>query len=728
MASNIPVVKQIDKQFLICGICLERYKTPKVLPCLHTFCECCLQTYIPQESLSLSCPVCRQTSILPQKGVSALQNNFFITGLMEVLERPEEDSEDPPEAMKPQPLSCPSHEGQDLEYYCQSCETAVCQNCTAVEHNEHTTVQLKDVVQDHKAALQQRLEIAKSQLPSIGEAIKNIAEISQHLATKKSDAEIEITSAFEELEKAISQRKTALFSELETVYSAKNQVLHDQKEALNSALANISSSCEFTEQALSHGNETEVLLIKKQMSDRLTELASIKYPLKPEQNDFVLFQAELDNIKRSIANMGCILTNHSVGHETVASGEGLRQGVIGRQMSVTITTKDRLGSLIKTGHADISVEIASPEGSVIDGEVADNKNGTYELTYLPQKEGKYSMALRLFGEHVRGSPFDLKVIPESQLPDQSVKTKIIKTGTVRQKAYKRPASSRSKGSRPRSNPIEDDLVMRVGVKGRNKGEFTNPQGVATCPGKIIVADSNNQVIQVFSNMGDFKLKFGARGRNAGQLQRPTGVTVSHNGNYIVADYDNKWVSVFGPDGKFINKFGSGKLLGPKGVAVDKNGHIIVVDNKASCVFIFQSNGKFLQKFGSRGNDDKQFAGPHFVAVSPANNIVVSDFHNHCVKVFDPNGTFLYRFGSNGEGNGQFNAPTGVAVDSSGNIIVADWGNSRIQVFDCTGSFLSYVNTMADPLYGPQGLCLTADGYVAVADSGNHCFKIYKYLQ
>lgn len=34
-----PVVRQIDKQFLICSICLDRYNNPKVLPCLHTFCE-----------------------------------------------------------------------------------------------------------------------------------------------------------------------------------------------------------------------------------------------------------------------------------------------------------------------------------------------------------------------------------------------------------------------------------------------------------------------------------------------------------------------------------------------------------------------------------------------------------------------------------------------------------------------------------------------------------------
>lgn len=51
---------------------------------LYSSTPSCLQNYIPPESLTLSCPVCRQTSILPEKGVCALQNNFFITNLMEV--------------------------------------------------------------------------------------------------------------------------------------------------------------------------------------------------------------------------------------------------------------------------------------------------------------------------------------------------------------------------------------------------------------------------------------------------------------------------------------------------------------------------------------------------------------------------------------------------------------------------------------------------------------------
>lgn len=36
----------------------------------------------------------------------------------------------------------------------------------------------------------------------------------------------------------------------------------------------------------------------------------------------------------------------------------------------------------------------------------------------------------------------------------------------------------------------------LGTKGRNKGEFTNLQGVAASQGKVLIADSNNQCVQV----------------------------------------------------------------------------------------------------------------------------------------------------------------------------------------------------------------------------------------
>uniref|UniRef100_A0A1A8EY00 Tripartite motif-containing protein 2 n=1 Tax=Nothobranchius korthausae TaxID=1143690 RepID=A0A1A8EY00_9TELE len=734
-----PVVRQIDKQFLICSICLDRYENPKVLPCLHTFCERCLQNYIPAHSLTLSCPVCRQTSILPEKGVVALQNNFFITNLMDVLQRAPGSCSQEAIALNNittvatgRLLSCPNHGGSVMEFYCPPCETAMCQECTSGEHGEHPTVPLKDVVEQHKASLKEQLNAVKKRLPEIDSALQMLSEILQQLTNRKSSVEDYIHSTFDELQKTLNVRKSVLLMELEVSYGLKQKVLQAQLDALLQGQEGINSSCNFTEQALSHGTDAEVLLVKKQMGERLIELANQELPLQPGENDQLDFRVETDGLKKSIHNLGSVITTNAVAFETVATGEGLRHCVVGVPTSVTITTKDKDGGLCKMGNAIITAEISSSDGSKGDGVIVDNENGTFEFLFTVPEEGTFNLSLRLYNLHIKGSPFKIKATkPTDSSPfSDSTKKRLQSPGSghIKQKAIKRPASMYSTGRR-KENPIEDDLIFRVGSKGRNKGEFTNLQGVAASSlGKVLIADSNNQCVQIFSNNGQFKSRFGIRGRSPGQMQRPTGVAVHSNGDMIIADYDNKWVSIFSSEGKFKNKIGSGKLMGPKGVAVDKNGHIIVVDNRACRIFIFQANGKLVTKFGSRGNSDTQFAGPHFAAINNNNEIIITDFHNHSVKVFNTEGEFLLKFGSNGEGNGQFNAPTGVAVDAYGNIIVADWGNSRIQVFDGSGSFLSYIDTSVDPLYGPQGLALTSDGHVVVADSGNHCFKVYRYLQ
>ncbi|CAL8351627.1 unnamed protein product [Lota lota] len=742
--STSPVVRQIDKQFLVCSICLDHYHNPKVLPCLHTFCEKCLQNYIPSQSLTLSCPVCRQTSILPEKGVSALQNNFFITNLMDVLQRDPECTSRPEASSglesvsavaAAQPLSCPNHEGKVMEFYCESCETAMCLECTEGEHREHMTVPLRDVLEQHKTALNNQLDTVRNRIPQLTAAIDLVNEISKQLTDRKNDAVAEISNTFEELEKAMHLRKNALISEVENICSTKQKVLQAQLASLLRGKENIQASCSFTEQALSHGSATEVLLVQKQMSERVSALARHTFPEQPHENGHLECQVETEGLRRSIQNLGVLITTGAVGHTSVATGGGLRHTLVGQPTTITVTTKDKESELVRSGNAALRAQIVSADGTGCpEVEVVDNKNGTYEVGYTVRLEGEYSFSLLLYQQPIRGSPFRLRAVKPSdvlQSPDdvkRRVKSPSGGGGHVRQKAVRRPSSMYST-TKKKENPIEDELIYRVGARGRDKGEFTNLQGISTSSnGRIVVADSNNQCIQIFSNDGQFKMRFGVRGRSPGQLQRPTGVTVDMNGDIIVADYDNHWISIFSSDGKFKSKIGVGRLMGPKGVAVDKNGHIITVDNKACCVFIFQANGKLVTKFGAKGTSDRQFAGPHFVAVNNKNEIVVTDFHNHSVKVYNADGEFLFKFGSHGEGNGQFNAPTGVAVDANGNIIVADWGNSRIQVFDSSGSFLSYINTSADPLYGPQGLALTSDGHVAVADSGNHCFKVYRYLQ
>lgn len=55
------------------------------------------------------------------------------------------------------------------------------------------------------------------------------------------------------------------------------------------------------------------------------------------------------------------------------------------------------------------IQVFTPDGSIVDGEIVDHKNGTYEFVYIVPKEGEFSLALRLYDQHIKGSPFKLTV-------------------------------------------------------------------------------------------------------------------------------------------------------------------------------------------------------------------------------------------------------------------------------------------------------------------------------
>ena len=59
MATAAP--EEVNK-YMSCAICFERFKEPKVLPCLHTYCKECLVKLMKKKGSDhiITCPECRQ--------------------------------------------------------------------------------------------------------------------------------------------------------------------------------------------------------------------------------------------------------------------------------------------------------------------------------------------------------------------------------------------------------------------------------------------------------------------------------------------------------------------------------------------------------------------------------------------------------------------------------------------------------------------------------------------
>ena len=84
-SATVQALRKLEDQ-LTCGICLDSYTEPKLLQCFHVFCKQCLERLVvhDHQGLSLHCPTCHRSTLLPPIGVSGLQTAFYLNHLFEV--------------------------------------------------------------------------------------------------------------------------------------------------------------------------------------------------------------------------------------------------------------------------------------------------------------------------------------------------------------------------------------------------------------------------------------------------------------------------------------------------------------------------------------------------------------------------------------------------------------------------------------------------------------------
>ncbi len=82
------------REMLTCPICMDEFRSPRSLPCLHTFCQVCLGDYLVRKHVrpgtTFPCPTCRESVFLPKEGVKGLRSNFLIKSMLGILDSKED--------------------------------------------------------------------------------------------------------------------------------------------------------------------------------------------------------------------------------------------------------------------------------------------------------------------------------------------------------------------------------------------------------------------------------------------------------------------------------------------------------------------------------------------------------------------------------------------------------------------------------------------------------------
>ena len=212
-------------------------------------------------------------------------------------------------------------------------------------------------------------------------------------------------------------------------------------------------------------------------------------------------------------------------------------------------------------------------------------------------------------------------------------------------------------------------------------------------GLYLLSHGKDRILRI----GEMTQVLGKSGNKPGQFDAPRALTTANDGNILIADTDNDRVQVINPDGTPVYQFGkSGEKTGqfdePEGIAISHKDLIYVSDTQNHRVQIFNKDAIFLSAFGHQSEkitrktpEHGKFDDPTALAVNSLNQVYVLDSNNHRIQQFTEEGQFIRQIGEQGQKPGQFLEPVDIAVDENNYLYVADQGNNRVQVFNPKGN-------------------------------------------
>ena len=383
--------------------------------------------------------------------------------------------------------------------------------------------------------------------------------------------------------------------------------------------------------------------------------------------------------------IGSLKSTQTRAQQSSADGKGINEAIVGLEAQLVVTTRNAEGQQCHDDYDSVSLEIRNRQGHnwAAEVQVHDNKDGTYKIKYSAKETGRCSASVKVNGEHIRGSPFEVQVKPRQFRPVLSFGEQILKKPWgVAVNEQDEIAVTDIGNHKIHLFKSDGTHIKSFGEQGAQHGELNWPCGIVFHGANIIVAEqSKNSRVQVLSRRGGYLRHFGEKGSLDHQLNFPTGLSIDSDGNILVADLKNKSIKIFSAGGQFLSKIGKESSFTEPFHSIQNDNYLIVSDSDDNAVKLFDRKGNFLDKFGKQGNADGQFNTPRCLSMDKAGHLIVCDMSNHRIQVFDLSGKFIAKFGTKRSGMGALNAPVSAAVLSDRKIVVSEISNSRIQLFE-----------------------------------------------
>uniref|UniRef100_A0A670KG19 RING-type E3 ubiquitin transferase n=1 Tax=Podarcis muralis TaxID=64176 RepID=A0A670KG19_PODMU len=750
--------------FLTCTICLERLRRPKILPCLHSYCQECLRKLAGGRK-ELQCPECRERVALPQGGVGALRTNFFINGLLDLV-RPTGEAEPTcslcpligqetgwpavsrcldcaddmcrdcasghrcsrlthlhrvvamedylsgehdEEIRKRQALQCKEHPGEELRFFCTPCTVILCRECRLGAHLQHPCLPLAE-------AAQARRPVIVELLAGVEETVQVIRAGRASLEREAAQLQVREASIRDAVEEACSQAVQRLLAQQEEVLGQLADYGKERQKACQALCSDLefqeqvaSSTVAFAQKVLGLGREVEIVSLEQVICERLRHLQGFSWEPLATRLPCLEVNAEIEG------SGPCLF--HLEFREESPTGvpEGPQEAATKGAKKETHLPCLEVNAEIPTGVPEGAKEAAT--------------KGAKKKTHLP--ESPQEAATKGVKKETRLPCLEVNAEIPTGVPEgpQEAATKGAKKKRRKQQQQVPPAKEGFhmttlilRGCLHAVAPVPPPKVPGTPLLTpkplfscsfcvKIPSDKKRPQVTGLCPfgsGELLVADNQNQNLKRFSLKGEFK----------GTVPVPSGVAP-----VSLATVGSKVAFTAGSCLYLLN--GEGDLVWQKALGQGQASHAVAAlggDRMAVCVAgqleVYNLEGRLLEKIVPEDSAERCLV---FLA-NHKDGFVGSDWYRRSVALFTKTGQLVAECSEEQLGECQ---PGAVCADIMGIIYVVLQELNKVVAFSPSGKELGPFLTAENSIDQPRVVTVAREGRFAVAlgDGTVHIFRI-----
>ncbi|KAK3576438.1 hypothetical protein CHS0354_025200 [Potamilus streckersoni] len=682
MAESIRQHGKVLKMSLVCAICLQKLKNPKCLPCLHTFCQACLNNHIKttidenkktQNMVGIHCPVCRGVAYAPKPGLKVedwaanYPINHLVNTLMELIPANNEIEFCDP---------CKESDRSKVAlHFCQNCTEALCDDCSRCHKSmkatkdhvvepleevrgnpknvmkdtdkctEHSDGKLEMYCKDHEKPCCIHCVASKHRKCSKVYPIGHVMEETK----EKPEQEIDPIQLVKDLE--------ALINESDKVKKERQASQQSTQAQGNQILQKVAST---KEQIIKHVEKMETAILTRFNAVHKVEIQQME--------DQITF---CNNLKSTTEHLKAMITALE------------KQGKKDQKFIILHQGKSKLGEYT-AGLKKVQ------ENAAIVSYVYKEDDSVSKALQILNDIGNFKMKKSLPGRSATPSPPPTPLLPPVPSKEHTVfvPDKIEKVKTSSKKVIKdRNFNAKIK------NDGNNCLITALKIWDDDR---------------VFLADNANKKLKLFASRGQ--------------------LACSVSCQYAPWDFDfmdkNKCAVTF-PNERRIKFFIVTDTVTPAGFIITEKGCIgickaldhLIVSFNSGAVKVITQGGEV--KMSIKAN---RFSKPEFLAFNTkSNKIYVSDYNNHNVTALKyehgsilPGSLFVY----------PISGPKGVTVDSEGNMYVVGYWASTIHKVGEEGNL---VKILLDSLKRPLLITFSSneDRFAVVEETNPNEVKFYK---